>query len=149
METTHRPHCPQCRSSILEEKVLSDGETHIDVCPRCRGGWFDADELARVLSCAVDELHVSSNVEKTSCICPKCGVPLARIEYPDTQIKVDVCDECSGVWLDRGEFRGINEARARYQDQLKFEEPGPPPANLREAAVQFVDRILVRYLKLG
>ena len=149
MPPTHEPHCPKCRTSILQEKMLSDDETHIDVCPDCRGGWFDARELARILSCAVEDLHVARDAERTSCICPKCGIPLAKIDYPETQIEVDACDECSGVWLDKGEFRGINERRARHQDALKFEKPGPPPTNLKEAAVQFVDRILIRYLRIG
>ena len=149
MSPTHKPHCPKCHKSILQEKTLSDNETRIDICPDCRGGWFDSRELARVLSCAVEDLAIPIDAKQTSRQCPKCHLRLARIDYPETEIEVDACERCSGVWLDRGEFRGINEARARYQDQLKFEEQGPPPENLKEAAVQFVDRILVRYMRIG
>lgn len=137
-------HCPKCREPELVEKMLSDDTTHIDVCPSCRGGWFDVKELAAVLSVAVDSLAPPTDAVKTSCICPNCGVPLSQILYPETSIEVDVCEECSGVWLDRGEFRGINKARAQYQDKLKFSDPMAKPASFKEAVIQFVDRILIR-----
>ena len=137
-------HCPRCREAHLEEKTLSDDITRIDVCPSCRGGWFDRRELATVLSVAVEGLSAPSDATKTSRICPNCGVPLSLINYPETSIEVDVCEECSGVWLDRGEFRGINKARAEHQDPLKFAEPTQEPENLKQAVVQFVDRILIR-----
>lgn len=137
-------HCPKCREPELKEKTLSDDTTRIDVCPTCRGGWFDRKELAEVLSVAVEGLSAPSDAPKTARICPNCGVPLSQIHYPETKIEVDVCEDCSGVWLDRGEFRGINKARAEHQDPLKFADTGPKPTNLKQAVVQFVDRILIR-----
>lgn len=145
MSTSPIPrHCPKCREPQLVEKTLSDRETRIDVCPSCRGGWFDARELSSVLSVAVEKLTPPSDARKTTRICPNCGVPLSLIHYPETEIEVDVCEDCTGIWLDRGEFRGINRSRARYQDDSVFEQPSPAPASLREAVVNFVDRILVR-----
>ncbi len=137
------PHCPQCRTSVLAEKTLSDQQTRIDVCPTCRGAWFDARELASVLSVAVDSLELPADAIRTSRICPKCGVPLSQIDYPETKIEVDVCGQCAGIWLDCGEFRDLNQQRARHQDKSKFE---PPPANLREAATRFVNRVIDRLM---
>ena len=34
--------------------------------------------------------------------CPKCGADLAEKEFG--HVKVDVCPECDGVWLDKGEM---------------------------------------------
>lgn len=34
--------------------------------------------------------------------CPKCGADLAEQAYGD--VKVDVCGECGGMWLDAGEL---------------------------------------------
>lgn len=141
---SHDPHCPKCRSVVLVEKPLSDDSTMIDICPKCRGAWFDAKELAAVLSVAVDKLRAPADAEKTSCICPRCGIPLSAIHYPETKIEVDVCDDCSGIWLDRGEFKGLNLARAQYQDKSKFEEP---PQNLKEAATRFLNRVVDRLMK--
>ena len=135
------PHCPKCRDTILKEKSLSDG-THIDVCSQCRGGWFDSRELAAVLSVAVKNLDLPPETPITSRICPKCLIPLKQLAYPETQVEVDVCDECHGIWLDRGEFRTLNVARARHQDDSKFEEP---PTTLTGAITSFVDRMLIKF----
>lgn len=134
------PHCPKCKTTVLKEQSLSQG-TRIDVCPGCRGGWFDSRELAKVLSVAIGKLEPPSDAPITSRVCPKCLIPLKNLPYPETQIEVDVCDECHGIWLDKGEFRGLNIARSQHQDDSKFEEP---PKTLRQAAVRFVDRILIK-----
>ena len=34
--------------------------------------------------------------------CPKCGMELIEIDYK--KIKIDMCSECDGVWLDAGEM---------------------------------------------
>lgn len=95
-------HCPKCKVPKLKHKTLSDGITGIDVCPSCLGGWFDATELARVLSVAVDRLSAPDDAELSDRPCPKCGIPLSGIDYPETEIEVDVCGHCHGIWLDRG-----------------------------------------------
>lgn len=129
----------------MKVRMLSDKTTQMDICPDCKGGWFDGQELAAVLSCALEELDVPSDAEHTSCVCPKCFVPLARLDYPETSVEVDVCDRCGGIWLDSGEFKAINRQRAEHQDRLKFEEEQPAPRTLKEAVVLFVERIAVRY----
>lgn len=141
-------HCPKCTGQALKEKTLSDRQTKIDVCPSCRGGWFDATELSRVLSVAVEKMHALSNAVASKRQCPKCDVALSQINYPETEIEVDVCGRCSGIWLDRGEFRDINKARGKYQDKEKMSDKEiemlPKPTTLKEAVINFVDRILVR-----
>ena len=37
--------------------------------------------------------------------CPKCDGTLIETDFED--IKIDVCDKCSGVWLDAGELTQI------------------------------------------
>ncbi|MBE7517141.1 MAG: zf-TFIIB domain-containing protein [Chloracidobacterium sp.] len=34
--------------------------------------------------------------------CPKCGGSLVETDFQN--VKIDVCDGCSGVWFDAGEF---------------------------------------------
>ena len=52
--------------------------------------------------------------------CPKCGGTLAEREMH--QVKVDVCQECGGLWLDAGELDLVRDARrsgfARFVDDL-------------------------------
>jgi hypothetical protein len=37
--------------------------------------------------------------------CPKCGANLAETDHH--HVKVDVCSECKGMWLDAGELEMI------------------------------------------
>jgi Zn-finger nucleic acid-binding protein len=145
MTSRPAPHCPKCREIKLKVRTLSDHTTQMDICPGCKGGWFDGEELAAVLSCALEELDIPKDAEPTNCVCPKCFVPLARSDYPDTSVEVDVCNECGGIWLDRGEFREINHQRAEFQDRLKFYDEFPRPKTLKQAVVRFIDRMVVRY----
>ena len=39
--------------------------------------------------------------------CPKCEGTLVETDFE--KIKIDVCDKCSGVWFDAGEFVHIAE----------------------------------------
>ena len=52
--------------------------------------------------------------------CPKCGADLVEREM--SQVKVDVCSECGGMWLDAGELDLVREARrsgiTRFVDDL-------------------------------
>jgi Zn-finger nucleic acid-binding protein len=40
--------------------------------------------------------------------CPKCGDPMARREYGFcSQVLIDVCPRCHGVWLDHRELGAL------------------------------------------
>ncbi len=142
------PHCPKCKTTKLVEKTLSDETTKIDICPDCKGGWFDGGELETVLSVAIKDLAPPEAAEKTSRVCPKCLIPLSQIRYPVTSIMVDVCEDCRGIWLDRGEFQRLNENRAKYQDKSKFAEPDEtePPKNFKDATARFITKIIDRFI---
>lgn len=141
-----KPQCPKCRTKSLVEKRLSDDTTRIDICPSCRGGWFDAQELATVLTVAVNQLKPAPDAPTTPYECPKCDISLHQIQYPETRIEVDVCNRCYGIWLDRGEFQRLNYERAKYQDKRKF--PEAAPANMKEAATRFFNRVIDRFIDM-
>ena len=74
---------------------------------------------------------------------------LSQFDYPGTEIEVDLCPRCSGIWLDRGEFSSLNRDRGQYQDKSKLQEKEiaalPQPTTFKEAVVSFVDRMLVKF----
>jgi len=107
--------CPLCKTQDLKKQVFYGVE--IDYCPRCLGMWFERDELQQ----AKDEKDNNLNwldidlwdeekkfkISPSGKICPSCSTPLYEVNYGDSEIKVDVCNLCEGVWIDRGEFRKI------------------------------------------
>lgn len=47
----------------------------------------------------------SENLSAGEMNCPKCEGKLVETKFEN--IKIDVCDTCTGVWLDAGEFAQI------------------------------------------
>jgi hypothetical protein len=107
--------CPSCKTEDLKKQVFYNVE--VDYCPRCLGVWFDKDELRE----AKDEKDKNLNwldidlwdkeekfkISSVNKFCPVCSVPLYEVNYGDSGIKVDICNLCEGVWVDRGEFKKI------------------------------------------
>lgn len=107
----------KCPIDQIEMKKAVFYNTQVDYCPICLGAWFGQDELRQ----AKDEKDITLNwldvdlwedktkfqVGKTTKICPQDFVPLYEIKYNNSEVKVDLCDTCHGVWLDRGEFKKI------------------------------------------
>ncbi len=103
--------CPNCEKNLEEVNFYG---AKIDYCNSCKGFWFDQKELEK----AKDEKEESikwldidlwENMEEFKVSekerqCPACNLPLYELNYGDSEVKVDVCSVCEGVWLDKGEF---------------------------------------------
>jgi Zn-finger nucleic acid-binding protein len=44
----------------------------------------------------------AENAEASGLQCPKCDGKLVETDYDN--VKIDVCNKCTGVWLDAGEL---------------------------------------------
>jgi Zn-finger nucleic acid-binding protein len=108
--------CPACRSELV---VVEYGGVDLDGCPRCRGLWFDADELEILFSQRGAE--EPSDLERTLASlehgphrgrrCPRCRgrlmeieVPTAASEQPRVPLHLDRCHRGDGLWFDRDEL---------------------------------------------
>jgi len=106
--------CPICKEK-LETAVFYNVE--VDYCPKCLGMFFDEDELRQAKDEKdkslkwedIDIWHDISKfqISKKNKLCPECRFPLYEVRYGDSDIKIDVCNLCHGIWLDRGEFKKI------------------------------------------
>jgi hypothetical protein len=47
----------------------------------------------------------SENAEATSMECPRCDGKLVETDYEN--IKIDVCNKCTGTWFDAGELAQV------------------------------------------
>lgn len=118
--------CPKCRNTTLKRITVKGTGVKVDRCSRCRGIWFDAEELEAVLHVAAKELAVPSGAEKsTSLSCMRCDSPLFRFEYPQTYVQVDMCKKCRGLWLDSGELTEIKVVRRSLQESGDLEKFAP------------------------
>ncbi len=106
--------CFSCNKD-LERALLYNIE--VDYCPQCQGVWFDEDELRQAKDKKDENLkwldvdlwsdEKKFRISRGNKLCPIDRLPLYEVEYGDSGIKVDLCNICKGVWLDKGEFRQI------------------------------------------
>lgn len=100
-------------------------------CPKCRGIWFEGDELSRAKDEAAPHLRwldldvfeaAKANSQPGSKLCPECGKAMAVLVYPHSKVKMDVCASDPGVWLERGDFDEIMKALEHVANSLSARE---------------------------
>ena len=111
--------CPGC-SDTMRKTVIKDeaGKDYsIDFCVACGGVWLDGGELKKALNAKAkvpmrilniapfrDKSEINE-IAEGSRRCPRCFKMLDVKEM--ASINIDMCTECGGIWLDKGEFTQI------------------------------------------
>ena len=115
--------CPKC-SSLVIDHILEGKLYH--KCGSCDGIWFDKGELAQIMQekdwFRIDSKHkdAKANIEGSRFKCPRDGAPMNTVEYGhETGVKLQVCSDCGGIWLDAGEIRAIHSAHETWLDRIK------------------------------
>lgn len=121
--------CPRCNCD-LETTVVDDIE--VDVCLSCKGIWFDDDELrqakdisepdANWMDFDIFKHHERFKIDVDEIKCPGCSRRMCSLKYDATEIVIDACPSCKGVWLDEAELGHIIEALNNEIDSKPFEE---------------------------
>ena len=106
--------CPKCSAEL--EDFTSQG-LKLARCSSCHGIWFSKDELKKVIDdrdMDLSWMHFDLWSEKGKFnaapgkkLCPKCKKQMVVLRYDNSEVKMDVCADCGGVWLDSGEFTKI------------------------------------------
>ena len=109
--------CPRDGKSLVQETY--EGEVVVDRCPTCEGVWLDNGELKQVqenlsndysgqlsqIGSVAQSYEFARQKTASPITCPKCTVDLLAEEYGYcSQILVDRCPNCLGIWLDSGEI---------------------------------------------
>jgi Zn-finger nucleic acid-binding protein len=98
--------CPRCDNSQLQ-LLIQQGGVELDCCGECDGLWFDGGELQEMLDGAIGALEIPEDAERSPLKCPRCGEKLFVFHYPRSNVEVDMCGQCKGIWLDGGELTQI------------------------------------------
>ena len=107
-------NCPQDNQKLTPFDYKG---VKLHICPKDNGLWFDKGELQKAKD-AKDEYirwvdpdlwkdKGKFRISASARLCPRDQVPLYETQYEPSEIKVDVCTVCEGVWLDKGEFDKI------------------------------------------
>ena len=89
----------------------------IDYCPQCYGIWLDFGELENLLKKKLEtnrlfKTKLTKTIDSTEHQhiikkCPVCIKPLEKKKHYSSNLYIDICRICGGVWLDSGEFAEI------------------------------------------
>lgn len=101
-------NCPKCRIESMKKEVYA--EVEVDRCPSCQGIFFDKGELKMMIDKkqgnAADTLKFSSTSDQMDDMpahCSRCNKAMIVAKGPG-DIRVDVCQQCGGTFLDQGEL---------------------------------------------
>jgi len=134
--------CPKCSEELRSDTVAT---IQVDQCPKCKGLWFEDQELRLAKDYTDRDLawmdfeiwkHPERfHVDPQHLKCPACRDELVAIRYDATKETVDYCKACRGVWLDKGEFQRIIQVLSKQLTQMTATEY--LRASLGEAAQLF------------
>ncbi|MBN1796963.1 MAG: zf-TFIIB domain-containing protein [Spirochaetales bacterium] len=89
----------------------------IDYCPECYGIWLDFGEIENLLKKKLETNQLFKTKLAESVIheedqpvnkkCPVCLKPLQKKKHYSSNVHIDICRICGGVWLDSGEFAAL------------------------------------------
>ena len=112
--------CPKCHTELIPRAIET---VTVDECGGCEGIWFEKEELRMVKDATDPDLNwmdfeiwgkpEALKVSGTRSQCPRCAVSMHVLDYDDTGVEVEYCDQCSGVWLDKGKLGTIIDALER------------------------------------
>tara|TARA_B110000503_G_scaffold63002_1_gene99644 strand:+ start:4162 stop:4500 length:339 start_codon:yes stop_codon:yes gene_type:complete len=93
----------------------------VDVCEICRGIWCDSGELGAVVNALISadkvpaaesssagESRQHEDHDRQAKPCPRCAQLTEPFNFAyDSNIFLNRCNACDGVWLDGGELRSV------------------------------------------
>lgn len=123
-------NCPRDGAAL---QTKSFNETSMDVCPACRGMFFERGHLNAAVEPTQGDLEFST-VDGDSfqhaddygpLACPRDGSIMSKVDFNvDTAIILDYCTACGGFWLDEKELASINDEVKRL-NEAEAEVPDP------------------------
>lgn len=113
--------CPRHAEALIRNRVecIDDSlfdRSHVDSwrCQRCDGLWLPGAVVQRVVG-ESPRWPATARTAATSLHCPDGHGALRAVDFEG--IEIDVCAQCHGVWLDRGELEDIVARRHGRDDE--------------------------------
>ncbi len=113
--------CPVDKTELWSK--IYEADIRVDACPACGGMWLDpgelegiqetkerdySEELARMPDLGYNAYKLARQKVGRTLYCPKCNIEMEAREYARcSQVMIDVCPECHGIWLDKGEIEAL------------------------------------------
>jgi Zn-finger nucleic acid-binding protein len=103
--------CPVCKIVMMN---IEYEKIELDYCARCKGVWFDSNEVELLFNIMEIKNHGLSFAELVNKVdktipekkhrCPLCKRTMSKVKIGDSpQIVIDICTMGDGLWFDGGE----------------------------------------------
>jgi Zn-finger nucleic acid-binding protein len=112
----NKMNCPVCNQGLMAEKYQY---LPYHYCKQCGGMWVDAKLLKNLAVRMAVDLNIKPREKKyfqpqkierplkddRIRLCPQCSAGMKQNNYAyDSNVIIDRCDACEGIWLDNGEM---------------------------------------------
>lgn len=149
---TLRFTCIKCEGKLWH---LKREGIMVEMCSKCEGMWFDAGELTVLIE--VYKKFDPQTGKPSGVDCLRCGAGLVELPYPGTEILIDRCPDCQGIWLDQGEFQQLRAEMKKWVPEddkslneraqelfAGIEEAGADRMSCPKCAGQLMDEVIDR-----
>lgn len=125
--------CPNDSNELI--KTRYEASIEVDQCPACQGMWLDQGELEAIQETRDHdysaELNALPNVvaqsyrlaqarHEATYRCPQCDADMSKREYGyGSQVMIDVCPSCRGIWLHQNEIQELEVFFERSQAETR------------------------------
>lgn len=104
--------CPVCKTDMIDVEYE---QIELDYCVKCRGVWFDSNELELLfekinlqnsgLSVSTLIARIDESIPEDKHKCPICKQKMGKVSIGDSpRIVIDICTNGNGLWFDGGEI---------------------------------------------
>lgn len=135
------------------EEVNTRQGVVIDHCPACKGVWLDEGEiylfsqdpkwLHQTLATGLASPHASTAK------CPRCNVPMEEGKVGSSDLTLDLCPACKGLWFDDGELKTALELGKKFRLQIARDTRGNYSANQEENRRRWQESLPAKERKLS
>jgi Zn-finger nucleic acid-binding protein len=114
-------NCPRDGEKLFP--VQYEDDVYVDECTKCKGAFLDRgeiekieedhahefrDALSRMPDLVAGAYERARQREEGEIRCPKCSAEMETREYAYcSQVMINKCVKCGGIWLDRGEVEAL------------------------------------------
>lgn len=110
--------CPNCGANVAEACVKCEfchSVLTLTACPACFGSVFKGVKFCPDCGTAVDR---GSAKQEKHLTCPRCEHVLTSAIIGNT--KIDECNNCGGIWMDKESFQKICDDREQQEQALVY-----------------------------
>lgn len=114
-------NCPRCHTTLTRKYYK--GMMEVEYCPLCRGMWLDFHELDRLEDVVFDQDHYKGSLIHREMLvafpCPACETRLLEFQYRLYDLKLEVCPQKHGFWLEAGEDEHVLALMRRRAGEIR------------------------------